>query len=367
MGLNEDAYRPFGVYIAILLHGHGGVLMQSRVAKLGHLTLYNLSHSHQCRSAQIIIQTVCSHFLHNESPHNVIDSARDKSVLLSQVNSLHSMLRYIRAGSINCNDHFPSPWYLNNPRIIQNMILTLPTELRIEVYRHIIVESITSGRPQDISGLFFSCRTTYNEMEDDIAKVKPLILATRKWQDEHPYGRYLKIESSPASILAGGAGEGNFSMPISGSRLQGSLNRASLKRCVAALQPVLHLPWSTINLSTHVDHPLNHLKSTRVMLLELFFRNDYTPAKLTWIQRCDRLTLNFRGDTEKLEWCTWDIAFAIHGQRALKAIWIQKLDDRRNGDLWKIGYDFVEGLETIKGLQWKQEVREGLLRREGIF
>lgn len=103
------------------------------------------------------------------------------------------------------------------------------------------------------------------------------------------------------------------------------------------------------------------------MCLELFFRDNYDPAELTWIQRCDRLTLNFRGTTEKLEWCTWDIAFAIHGQRALKAIWIQKPDDRRNGDLWTIGYDFVEGLETIKGLQWKQEVRQGLLRREGIF
>ena len=299
--------------------------MQSRFAKLMHSTLYNLFRSNLRKFAQIIIQPVCSHFLHNESPHNVIDSARDESVLLSQVNSLHSMLRYIRAGSINCNDHFRSHWYLNNPRIIQYMILILPTELRIEVYRHLIVESITSGCPQDISGLFFSCHTAHNEMEDDIAKVKSLLLATRKWQDEHPYGRCLKIESSPASILAGGAGEGNISMPISGSWLQSSLNRASLKRCVAALQPVLHLPWSTINLSTHVDHPLNHLKSTRVMHLELFFRNDYTLAELTWIQRCDRLTLNFRGATEKLEWCTWDIAFAIHGQRALKAIWIQNL------------------------------------------
>ena len=75
------AYRPFGVYVALLLHGHGGVLMQSRVAKLMHLTLYNLFRSNLRKFAQIIIQPVCSHFLHNESPHNVIESATGKSVL----------------------------------------------------------------------------------------------------------------------------------------------------------------------------------------------------------------------------------------------------------------------------------------------
>ena len=75
------AYRPFGVYIAILLHGHGGVLMQSRVAKFMHSTMSNLFRSNLRKFAQIIIQPVCSHFLHNVSRHNVIESARDESVL----------------------------------------------------------------------------------------------------------------------------------------------------------------------------------------------------------------------------------------------------------------------------------------------
>jgi len=237
------------------------------------------------------------------------------------------------------------------------MILTLPTELRIEVYRHLIVDSITPGRPQDISGLFFSCRTTYNEMEDDIAKVKPLLLVTRKWQDEHPYGRCLKIESSPASILAGGAGDGNISMPSSASWFDGDCKQASLRRCVAALQPILYLPWSTINLSTHMGHPWNRLESTRVMFRELLPRN--TPEKLTWIQHCDRLTLNYQGATEEDEDSAYGIAVIIRDQRALKALWVRKLEDRCNGDLWTIGFDFVEGLEKMKGLQWIREAGKG--------
>ncbi|CAA9962861.1 hypothetical protein PTMSG1_06229 [Pyrenophora teres f. maculata] len=53
--------------------------------------------------------------------------------------------------------------------------LILPAELRTEVYRHLLNETIRQGQTSDISGIYLACRATHKEMEPMIEHVKTIL------------------------------------------------------------------------------------------------------------------------------------------------------------------------------------------------
>jgi len=51
----------------------------------------------------------------------------------------------------------------------------LPTELRNEVYRHLLTDTLLDGRTSDVSAIYLACSTTQAELESMISKVRTLL------------------------------------------------------------------------------------------------------------------------------------------------------------------------------------------------
>lgn len=61
--------------------------------------------------------------------------------------------------------------------------LTLPAELRLTVYRELIISSIHACQVTHIKRLFFSCRQINREMEEEyIRKARPVLRILRDWR-----------------------------------------------------------------------------------------------------------------------------------------------------------------------------------------
>jgi hypothetical protein len=257
------------------------------------------------------------------------------------------------------------------------MVLDLPVELRLQVYKYLIDESVGSGHLGNISRLFLSCGTTCNEMKVHIAKAKSLLLTHRQWQDAHPDGAPFKIESSPSLSPAAGLMDGEISMPSSTLWFPNKPTlwdmfrprEESLTLCMAALQSILRQPWSTLTFSVHMLPSLQSLQHTMEMFWALFGNQNQASARTSWYINCNRLIFNYRGETEKhLDaadvWyeegqVKWGVSGAIHrirDERPFKAFWVRTMEDRRNGTLWTFGFDFVDGLKEIGEVQWKDGV-----------
>jgi hypothetical protein len=55
--------------------------------------------------------------------------------------------------------------------------LELATELRLNIYAHLVVKCLTSGSSRGLVGLFLSCGTVHKELSPDfIDKVRPLLV-----------------------------------------------------------------------------------------------------------------------------------------------------------------------------------------------
>ena len=53
--------------------------------------------------------------------------------------------------------------------------LGLPTELRLEVYCHILTDTIFNGYTSDISGIYLACHTTYTEFKPMVDYVRTIL------------------------------------------------------------------------------------------------------------------------------------------------------------------------------------------------
>ncbi|CAG5159860.1 uncharacterized protein ALTATR162_LOCUS5688 [Alternaria atra] len=58
----------------------------------------------------------------------------------------------------------------------------LPTELRREVYRHLLTDALADGRMPDAGGLYLACRTTNSEMERLVSTVRVVLNLKHAWK-----------------------------------------------------------------------------------------------------------------------------------------------------------------------------------------
>jgi hypothetical protein len=62
-------------------------------------------------------------------------------------------------------------------------LLTMPTELRLDVYRYLFEDCLADGYVSDIAGLLLCCRGIHQELEaEHMAKARPLLTTKYKWE-----------------------------------------------------------------------------------------------------------------------------------------------------------------------------------------
>jgi hypothetical protein len=62
------------------------------------------------------------------------------------------------------------------------LLLELATELRLEIYAYVVVDSLASGCSKGLTGLSLSCRTVNRELASEFfAHVGPLLDAQIQW------------------------------------------------------------------------------------------------------------------------------------------------------------------------------------------
>jgi hypothetical protein len=245
--------------------------------------------------------------------------------------------------------------------------LPLPAELRLQVYKHLILASLASGSPRDLSGAFLSCRTAHTELDAEIANVRPLLTAARRWLDVDSEGKPLQIELSPESGFVGGSMEGEISIPtFSRSQLGGERIISLTWQRRDVLMPVFGLSWSTLKLSVRTPENVRGFQALfyaggvfRGLFLK---RKDVDDGPL--YQDIERLTLDFKTGSE-LEYRQYErriVAIAVDNIRLYfettkdyNKFWIKEFKMEPNGIRWEVGLDFVEGLKEIGEVQEKNE------------
>jgi hypothetical protein len=66
-------------------------------------------------------------------------------------------------------------------------LFPLPPKLRLEVYTHLIKDSLARGDKTSIARWFFSCREVYEEMKSArISSIRPIFAAMGRWSAEKP-------------------------------------------------------------------------------------------------------------------------------------------------------------------------------------
>ncbi|KAF2025503.1 hypothetical protein EK21DRAFT_93190 [Setomelanomma holmii] len=134
-------------------------------------------------------------------------------------------------------------------------LLELPAELRLEIFRHLVIDCLSCGSASDLAGLYLSCREIHNALKENfITKVQPLLRTKHEWR-EAGYG------STPIRLELNGPAQLSVTMPILESCLPiRSLDteRYPFWSLVDSLQQTICLRWQTLTLSF-----VHHSKFTR--------------------------------------------------------------------------------------------------------
>jgi hypothetical protein len=188
---------------------------------------------------------------------------------------------------------------------MSDSILSLPAEMRLEVYRQLITVCMTDGNIAGISGLLFSYRKIFDEMcVKCIPKVRLVLETIREWQDAHPYGGSLQIELPRDYEYVGLLTEAIIALPVSETWMNtvSSLgDKMPFQETVASLVPLLCQPWS--NLKLHISFLSAEKKDDKYMyrmsrfrgvyggLLDVMLKNHSAPGRPTLFAAVKRLVV----------------------------------------------------------------------------
>ncbi|CAO2647296.1 Nn.00g082180.m01.CDS01 [Neocucurbitaria sp. VM-36] len=248
--------------------------------------------------------------------------------------------------------------------------LTLSTELRLEVYQHLIIDCLAAGALKGLSGLYLSCREVHQELESEyIQKIRPLLHAQRQWTRYHRQYRNLVHESLPLrlshhdlfSLRTGALSTLTIDLPPLPPHESYSFDTA-----LARIRPLLRLPWSVLTL-TLCDHGTNPdqnfacaIKRSEAFFKSLAHIQDDDACNLA---RIDRLVLNYGNADDILDethfrelFQVWQFNWFHSGSLNLMPLpkrgWISRKQGGDNDDGWKLTYDYVDGLAEVEGALW---------------
>jgi len=129
----------------------------------------------------------------------------------------------------------------------------LPAELRLEVYKRILASSIAEGHPRCSAGLYHTCVTTRNEMDEYLDRVLLIVRLQNYWmtasKSGHPIHVYLPTTCEFTTPLE----DATLQIPVSNER-NPSEDRIDLTDLCYLLDYISRLQLSSFTLKFY--HPL---------------------------------------------------------------------------------------------------------------
>lgn len=234
-------------------------------------------------------------------------------------------------------------------------LLTLPLELRLQIYYILITTALRTGRLSDLRGLFFACRQLSEEMQINcINKVRSICEIMYTWKLNHTYKRSLQVTlklKTPNDIFV-------LSIPPTVLKKVAGLYSAESHAMLRSLQCAFRLPHPTLRIDVAVSERDVWLPTISLLLdiLDgLIILNDgYSPFG-------DTARLIFRLESKHIE-PKWTMDCLCHRMARLprsdrlKGTWVAKNARSRSHSVWMFGFDFEEDLPDNVGVLYKNSV-----------
>jgi hypothetical protein len=262
--------------------------------------------------------------------------------------------------------------------------LDLSTELRLEVYKHLIIDQLGNGHASGLADLFISCRTVYQELEKEyIVNARDLLNAQQVWKKTCQETAHLDFEpirmriSSEDLLCRATNRELSIFLPI--STIWEHTQRTSNNHRVVMYQlvyspvfmpllwcliPVFRLPWSVLhidvcNVAKKFDKNWNWASEAKKGFFEAL--PNLEEDRSTLFTRTDRLILDYGYATAE---CRYEIEEGmldgfkrdIHNEEVPlimtrpERMWIVRIQDEKESERgWKVVYDSRDGLPAPEG------------------
>jgi hypothetical protein len=208
--------------------------------------------------------------------------------------------------------------------------LDLSTELRLEVYKHLIVDQLGNGHAGGLAGLFLSCRTIQQELEKEyIVNARSLLNAQQAWKNICEETAELDFEPilmriSPDDLLCK-ATDRKLSIILPISAIWNHTERTTKNRRVlmyqlvnshlftplfASLRPIFQLPWSVLELDVRNTSkgisPENWNWASEAKKGFFETSSNLEEDRLALFAHTDRLVLNYAHEAVDKEHDVWD-------------------------------------------------------------
>jgi hypothetical protein len=261
--------------------------------------------------------------------------------------------------------------------------LDLSTELRLEVYKHVIVNQLHNGHSSGLVGLFMSCHTIQQELEKEyIVNARALLNAQQAWKRTCQETAKLDFEPIRMRILPDDllcrATNRTLSIIFPISAIWNHLDRTAKSRRVlmyqlvhsalftplyAGLRPVFQLPWSILQLDVRNTSKVGHKNWNFASEVEKGFfesRSNIEEDRSAMFKKTDRLVLNYgheavdsRGNVldSMIEAFKRDISYGAVPRIMTKPerMWVARVQDGEESERgWKVIYDSRDDLPDVE-------------------
>ncbi|KAF2125315.1 hypothetical protein P153DRAFT_111254 [Dothidotthia symphoricarpi CBS 119687] len=239
--------------------------------------------------------------------------------------------------------------------------LDLPPELRVQVYRYLVLSSLADGKPHHLRGLYLSCHEVKSEMENDfIHKARPLFEAQRlSLLGDGP----LRIEISNEPRFMSASVNITMVNPIKWGRDQPSFN----DDLCTALYRASALPCSTMTLTYTYTLYGECMRESRLFsnlraFLYKFGKYREENNNTGTFNNVDRLVIylgagyRFKGGRCHKDATYVAAIFRDYPETSHMRRWSLVENGIGEHRVWSVGIDFKDGLQRLHGVEVVGEV-----------
>jgi hypothetical protein len=175
--------------------------------------------------------------------------------------------------------------------------LGLPTELRLRVYRHLVMDCLADGFAADLRGIMLCCRTVHQEIDKEfIVKVWRLLRTKHAWTKTDLSWSPLRLNIGSEVIFRDTITDITITVPdlVSSCCFERD-GEQGFDQLANLLHPIFRMPWSTLTIKLH--HP-NSPDYTRKECHQMFYCLINVlwvvgdPERLPVFAKTDRLIFN---------------------------------------------------------------------------
>jgi hypothetical protein len=368
----------------------------TRYLRHTYLTLDTTPHLryHTSFSTPHLILDVFSHLvLSIASAHNICasrrcfyDHRRERSLFVVQGRSIQGNDPELHFNNMSESGGMSKSSAASNTRAKRDTspgssgLLNMTTELRLEVYNHLIENCLANGFVSDVAGLYFCCREIQSEIEAEyMAKIRPLLQAKCEWQKLAPCDAPLRVKVRPNFKADGRDTEVSINIPVPGAWSDQWGYWEVPETGITTFYPIFASKWSLLTLSVEPSSG----GYFDVYVANRFFstldrrHGDIKGGKLNDFRQIDRLVLNYGKPQARVSGHQfheiWERFYYIQSYfldparpRNIEQAWISRVSHGEEPG-WRLTFDFRRDLQQVTGALWKLEEMNKVLEITRLF